>query len=47
MNDQDSSFYLFFRPLIKYAYHLLTGQTEIERVSRAHNIPALGTAFLT
>lgn len=41
--NQDSALYLFFRPVWKSILHLLTGQTEIERVSRNGDVHDLGT----
>lgn len=43
MNSQTSSVYLFFRPFIKWLYHILTHTTEIERVARRHDLNALCT----
>lgn len=43
MATEDSAFFLFFRPFIKYILHKLTGETEIERVSRNRDILGLGT----
>lgn len=42
MNNQESAVYLFFRPFIKYIYHKLTGETEIERIARNGEVLPLG-----
>jgi hypothetical protein len=39
---EDSSIYLFFRPMWKSIIHFLTGQTEIERVARSGDVLGLG-----